>query len=48
MIRSLARESRRGRLAVVNVDSSSQETLDFLTSLDFKNFAGQYEMMPGF
>jgi hypothetical protein len=40
MIKSLARESRRVRLAAVNVDSSSQETLDFLTGLGFRNFAG--------
>lgn len=47
IMKALARESRRGRLAVVNVDSASQETLNFLTSLGFKNFAGQYEMILG-
>ena len=45
LMKALAREARRGRLAVVNVDSSSQITLDFLTDLGFKNFAGQYEMV---
>lgn len=45
LMKALAREARRGRLAVVNVDSSSQVTLDFLTDLGFKNFAGQYEMV---
>ncbi len=45
LMKALTRETRRGRLAVVNVDSSSQVTLDFLTDLGFKNFAGQYEMV---
>jgi hypothetical protein len=43
--RALARESPRGRLAVVNVDSSSSETLSFLSDSGFRNFAGQYEMV---
>jgi ribosomal protein S18 acetylase RimI-like enzyme len=45
LMKALAREARRGRLAVVNVDGSSQVTLDFLTDFGFKNFAGQYEMV---
>jgi ribosomal protein S18 acetylase RimI-like enzyme len=45
LVKALAREARSGKLAVVNVDSSSQSTLNFLTDLGFKNFAGQYEMI---
>jgi ribosomal protein S18 acetylase RimI-like enzyme len=45
IMKALLRESRRGRLGVVNVDGSSEATLSFLTNLGFKNFAGQYEMM---
>jgi ribosomal protein S18 acetylase RimI-like enzyme len=45
LMKALAREARRGKLAVVNVESSSQSTLNFLTDLGFKNFAGQYEMV---
>ena len=45
LMKALAREARKERLTVVNVDSSSQATLDFLTNLGFKNFAGQYEMV---
>jgi ribosomal protein S18 acetylase RimI-like enzyme len=45
LMKALAREARREKLAVVNIDSSSQATLNFLTDLGFKNFAGQYEMV---
>jgi ribosomal protein S18 acetylase RimI-like enzyme len=45
LMKALAREARRGKLAVVNVDNSSQATLHFLTDLGFKIFPGQYEMV---
>lgn len=48
LMKALGREAHRGRLAVVNVDSSSPATLNFLTDLGFKNFAGQYEMILEF
>jgi hypothetical protein len=45
LMNALGRESRRGRLAVVNVDSSSSVALNFLAGLSFRNSAGQYEMI---
>jgi len=45
LMKTLGRESHRGRLAVVYVDSSSSVTLNFLSGLGFRNFAWQYEMI---
>jgi len=37
------RAQTRGHLSVLNIDSSSKETLSFFESAGFKNFASQYE-----
>ncbi|UCE43442.1 MAG: GNAT family N-acetyltransferase [Candidatus Bathyarchaeota archaeon] len=39
------RAGAAGKLSIVNIDSSSKETLSFFESIGFENFAGQYEMM---
>jgi ribosomal protein S18 acetylase RimI-like enzyme len=38
MMKAIACEAKRGKIGVVNVDSSSEATIDFLVGLGFKNF----------
>jgi ribosomal protein S18 acetylase RimI-like enzyme len=45
LTKEISARASEGRLAFLNVDSSSAETISFLTELGFKNFVGQFEMI---
>lgn len=45
LLKELSIKTMKDKLTILNVDSSSVETVDFLTKSGFKNFVGQYEMI---